>query len=202
MNNTGRLTFHLPEDCLTFTSLRLDSTSIVNSVDTRVTEGSLHTIITTRDLYNHVNDISDCTNTARIPACDKFSSMACNNFGIRITWLEESTGDIMRQVLNIVYAFQSRDLLYYCGPTSYQGIIREYLIERYNFTPDIGYQTLRLDATDLLQIADRLKHSMLNDSIDRLLLKHIISIKRVVRRMPQLPDLKAFYWESEHYESF
>lgn len=199
MNNTGRLTFHLPEDCLTFAGLHSDSSSIVNPVNTR----ALHTIITTNDLYNFVNDISDCTNTAPIPACDKFSSVACNNFGIRIKWLEESTGDVIKHIFNsCFYAFRTADLLYYCGATKHQYVIREYLIEKYNLIPDIGYQLLPLDIVDLLQITDRLKHTLPNYRAERLLLKQITRIKSIIRRMPQLPDLKAFYWESERYESF
>lgn len=61
---------------------------------------------------------------------------------------------------------------------------------------------LQLNAVDLLQIADRLKHAMPKAPIDRFLLKNIIRIKHIVRRMPQLPDLKAFYWESDKYEVF
>lgn len=204
MNNIGRITLRLPENCLTFSNTALNASSVVNSADTDVTEESPRTRITTNDLHNFLNELRfDGTITLPVPPSDKFSSTPCNNFGIRIKWLEESTGNIINRVFNSnFYAFRTIDLLYYCGVTNHQGVIREYLIEKYNFTPDIGYQLLPLDVIDLLQITDRLKHIMPNYRADRLLLKQITRIKRIVRRMPQLPDLKVFYWESEYYESF
>lgn len=204
MNNIGRITLRLPENCLTFSNIALNASSVVNSADTDVTEESPRTRITTNDLHNFLNELRfDGTITLPVPPSDKFSSVPCNNFGIRIKWLEESTENVINHIFKSdLYLCRTIDLLYYCGVTKHQGVIREYLIEKYNFTPDIGYQLLPLDIVDLLQITDRLKHTMPNYRADRLLLKQIIWIKRIVRRLSQLPDLKVFYWESECYESF
>lgn len=128
MNNTGRITLQLPENCLAFSDC-IDSTSIVNTA--RITEESLHTVITTNDLYNCIN-APEFDGTVTLPI-----STPCDNFGIRITWLKESTENIIHRVLNPIYTFRAPDLLYYCGPTSHQDVIREYLIEKYNFTPNI-----------------------------------------------------------------